>query len=103
MLQLKYDMPMGTKKSDFGLSLVIIYVSCVNTLPASGDLCRPLKIFANGLDPDQNRQNVGPDLDPNCLHSDSVPERIFRKKVNFEKNQQTLKTYPACKELILGQ
>ena len=23
--------------------------------------------FANRLDPDQDRQNVGPDLDPNCL------------------------------------
>ena len=23
--------------------------------------------FANCLDPDQDRQNVGPDLDPNCL------------------------------------
>ena len=22
--------------------------------------------FANSLDPDQARQNVGPDLDPNC-------------------------------------
>ena len=22
---------------------------------------------SNGLDPDQDRQNVGPDLDPNCL------------------------------------
>ena len=62
-------MPMGTKKSDFGLSLVIIYVSWVNSylLPASGDLCHLLIIFANGLDPDQDRQNVGPDLDPNRL------------------------------------
>ena len=23
--------------------------------------------FANSLDPDQGQQNVGPDLDPNCL------------------------------------
>ena len=23
--------------------------------------------FANSLDPDQARQNVGPDLDPDCL------------------------------------
>ena len=28
--------------------------------------------FANSLDPDQDRQNVGPDLDPNHL-----TERIF--------------------------
>ena len=26
-----------------------------------------LKTFANSLDPDQARQNAGPDLDPNCL------------------------------------
>ena len=26
-----------------------------------------LKTFANSLDPDQDRQNVGPDLDPNGL------------------------------------
>ena len=30
-------------------------------------LCRPLITFANSLDPDQDRQNVGPDLDLNCL------------------------------------
>ena len=29
------------------------------------------------LDPDKDRQNVGPYLDPNCLTSDSVHERIF--------------------------
>ena len=34
---------------------------------ASGDFCRLLKIFENNLDPDQDRQNVSPDLDPNCL------------------------------------
>ena len=33
---------------------------------ASGDFCL-LITFANSLDPDQDRQNVGPDLDPNCL------------------------------------
>ena len=26
-----------------------------------------LMTFANSLDPDQARQKVGPDLDPNCL------------------------------------
>ena len=37
------------------------------TLLASGDLCRMLTTFANSLDPDRDRQNVGPDLDPSCL------------------------------------
>ena len=26
-----------------------------------------LYVFAKSLNPDQDRQNVGPDLDPNCL------------------------------------
>ena len=29
--------------------------------------CRLLITFAKNLDPDRARQNVGPDLDPNCL------------------------------------
>ena len=35
-----------------------------NSLPSS---VRLLITYANSLDPDQARQNVGPDLDPNCL------------------------------------
>ena len=31
------------------------------------DFCPLLIVFANSLDPDQARQNVGPDLDPNYL------------------------------------
>ena len=42
---------------------VVLYL----TLLATGDFCCLLITFANGLDPDQARQNVGPDLDPNCL------------------------------------
>ena len=34
---------------------------------ASGDFCRLLITFANSLDPDQDQQIVGPDLDPNHL------------------------------------
>ena len=30
-------------------------------------LCLLLIAFGNSLDPDQDRQNVGPDLDPICL------------------------------------
>ena len=39
----------------------------INSFHASGDFCLLLITFANSLDPDQDRQNVGPDLDPNCL------------------------------------
>ena len=34
---------------------------------SSLDFCRLLITFANGLDPDQDRQNVGPDLVLNSL------------------------------------
>ena len=34
---------------------------------ASDDLSGLLVSFTNSLDPDQDRQNVGPDLGPNCL------------------------------------
>ena len=35
---------------------------------SSVSLFCPLQItFSNSLDPDQAEQNVGPDLDPNCL------------------------------------
>ena len=37
------------------------------TLLASGHVCSLLIAFANSLDPDQDRQNVGPDLDSNRL------------------------------------
>ena len=39
----------------------------INTLLASTDYCCLLITVANSLDPDQDQQNVGPDLDPNCL------------------------------------
>ena len=40
----------------------------INSFLASGDFSRLLLItFAKCLDPDQDRQNVGPDLDPNHL------------------------------------
>ena len=54
----------------------VALVSNFNSFPASGDFCRLLITFANTLDPDQN---VGPDLDPNCLDSDGIPERYFWK------------------------
>ena len=41
---------------------------CKDVLTLSGgNFFRLLTAFANSLDPDQDRQSVGPDLDPNCL------------------------------------
>ena len=63
------------------------YISSSFLKLASGDFCYLLIAFANSLDPDQDRQNVRPDLVPNCLQnlngsklfetSDCAPERIF--------------------------
>ena len=51
-----------------GFSQKVVSTGCfVLTLPARGDICCLLITFANSLDPDQAQQNVGPDLDPNCL------------------------------------
>ena len=58
----------------------------INSFPARFKFCRLLITFANSLDPDQARQNVGPDLDPNCF----TPKE-FSKKLDFGKNQQTTK------------
>ena len=51
-----------------GFSQKVVSRSCsvFNSLLASGEFCHTLMTFANSLDPDQARQNVGPDLDPNC-------------------------------------
>ena len=70
---------------------IYCFISRIRCIPysflTSCEFCRLLITFANSLDPDQNRQNVGPDLDPNVWHFDSVPERIF-EKVYFEKYQK---------------
>ena len=49
------------------------------------------------MDPDQDRQNVGPDLDPNHL------TLIVFLKVSFEEkksadNNKSIKNYPACQD-----
>ena len=52
-----------------GFSQKVVSRNCFvfNSLPASSHYCHLLVTFANSLDPDQARQNVEPDLDPNCL------------------------------------
>ena len=49
----------------------------------SGYFCHLQITFANGLDPDQDRQNVGPDLVPNCL---TLWLKNFLKKLMTSKN-----------------
>ena len=62
-------------------------LSVLQTFVVCGDFCCLLKTFENSLDPDQDRQNVGPDLDPNCLALLRVFLKEFFEKVNFEKSQ----------------
>ena len=51
----------------FAAENILKLLSFCSSFLASSDFCGLLKTFANSLDPDQDRQNVGPDLDPNCL------------------------------------
>ena len=52
-----------------GFSQEVVSISCFvfNSMPTRGDFCCLLITFTNSLDPDHARQNVWPDLDPNCL------------------------------------
>ena len=43
--------------------------------------------FANSLDLDQARQNIGPDLDSICLHG--ISERFFPRKIILILKQTT--------------
>ena len=58
-------------------SVFVLMTLAVSRLPASGEFFRLLIIFSNGLDPDQNRHIIGPDLAPNCWTSDNVPMICF--------------------------
>ena len=59
--------------------------------------------FANSLDPDQDQQNVGPDLDPNCLTiligflGEFFEKVIYEKKKSAEDNK-SMKKSSACQE-----
>ena len=72
----------------------------LNSFLAGGEFCCLLITFANSLDPDQDRLNVGPDLVPNGLTLIMVLKEFF-EKVNFQKksadNNKGMKNYPACK------
>ena len=58
----KYPFTHSQSKKDYLFPSFLL-----NSLHASGDFCHLLKTFANGVDPDQDRHDAGPDLDPNRL------------------------------------
>ena len=66
--------------------LLYTIVLDLNSFPARGELCRLLMIFANSLDPDQARQNVGPDLDPNRFKLLLFSWNMFWKYESWKKS-----------------
>ena len=64
--------------------------------------CRLLITFANSLDPDQDRQKVGTDFDPNCLCCTHFLKKLILKKKSADA-KENMKNYPACKELNISQ
>ena len=65
------------------MSTATNFVSGFNSFPTSGDFFYLLITFANSLDSDQVRQNIGPDLYSNW-HSEGIPERYFEKLIKLE-------------------
>ena len=57
--------------------------------PAGGNFYRLLITFANSLDPDQARQNIGSDLDINCLTLWWYSWKISFENVNLKKKKKT--------------
>ena len=67
-----------------------LWFSDGNSFLTSSNFCGLLINIANRLDPDQERQYVGPDLDPSCLTLILFLKEFF-EHVSFEKNLQTTK------------
>ena len=62
----------------------------------------PTSAVASSLDPNQARQDVGPDLGPNCLTLLMVFPKEFFKEVDFEKisrRQKSMQNYAVGKDL----
>ena len=56
-----------TLSQGFSQKVVSTHCFVFNSLPARGNFFVCWISFANSLDPDQARKNLGLDLDPNCL------------------------------------
>ena len=82
-----------------------MYQVTLNLTPLVANFCCLLKTFANRLDPDQARQNVRPDLDPNYLILWWYSFFFFFFKVFYKKKthrwQKSMQNYPACKKTLI--
>ena len=73
-----------------------------NSFLASGNFCLLLITFSKGLDLDQDRQYVSPDLDPSCLTLKYFFEQVnFGKKVS--RRQQKLEKLPSMQRASVGE
>ena len=85
ILSLCLQKVIGSEMTDlFGVSVLLTdsVVSFHNSFHDSffDDFCCRLITFANSLDPDQDGQNVGPDLDPSRLTLAEFFEKLILKK-----------------------
>ena len=72
------------------------------TLSLLAATCHLLITFANSLDPDQDRKNVSPDLDPNRLTLIVFLKEFFLKSKFWKKladDNNSMKNDPACKRV----
>ena len=58
---------MCSRRLEQMIFLMYVFFIMLYTFLASGDFCHLMIIIANRLDPDQDQQSVGPDLEPNGL------------------------------------
>ena len=71
-----------------------------NSLPASGNSCCLLMIFANSFDQDQGQQNLGSNLHPSCVTIWCYSWKTSKVEKYLQTTTKIMKNYPACKELI---
>ena len=60
--------------------LLLLSADFFSNLTFSKNSFRNTIRLSNRLDPDQDRQNVGPDLGTNCLHKLSADDKSQRKE-----------------------
>ena len=94
-------MPPGAKVISRRLQLSLAGKE-VNSFLTSSDFCRLVITLANSSNPDQDQENVGPDLDPSCLTL-WVFLKFLLKSYFWKKSaddNKSIKNYPACKQFI---
>ena len=58
--------------------------------------------MSNGFDPDQDRQNVGPDLGPNCLQRLSEDYKLSLAQKELKSKAENLEEKVDCRVNLAG-